>query len=141
MDELLSLLATGHKQRINLTGLQGSSYALIAAGIVAKTEKNLLFIAPSERQAEIAAQNISLFSSFPVIRYPGFDIPPYTPLSPDQTTVAERLHALYRLLTEEEPVIFVASCESLLRRVMPKSKLGSSAELIIRGEDVAQNDP
>ena len=41
MDELLDLLAADHK-RINLTGLQGSSYALIAAGIVAKTEKNLL---------------------------------------------------------------------------------------------------
>ena len=65
MDELLSLLATGHKQRINLTGLQGSSYALIAAVIVAKTGKNLLLIAPSERQAELAAQNISLFSSLP----------------------------------------------------------------------------
>ena len=139
MDELLSLLATGHK-RINLNGLQGGSYALIAAGIAAKTGQNLLFIAPSERQAELAAQNISLFSSLPVIHYPGFDIPPYTPLSPDQATVAERLHALYRLLTAESPVIFVASCESLLRRVMPKSKLGSAAELIIRNEDVAQED-
>jgi transcription-repair coupling factor (superfamily II helicase) len=140
MDELLSLLATGHKQRINLTGLQGGSYAIIAAGIAAGTGKHLFFITPSERQAEIAVQNISLFSPLPVILYPGFDIPPYTPLSPDQTTVAERLNALYRLLTVEEPVIFVASCESLLRRVMPKSKLGSSAELIIRGEDVAQKN-
>ncbi len=139
MDELLDLLAAGHK-RINLTGLQGSSYALIAAGIVAKKEKNLLFIAPSERQAELAAQNISLFSSLPVILYPGFDIPPYTPLSPDQATVTERLHALYRLLTAEMPVIFVASCESLLRRVMPKRTLGSSAELIMPGEDVGQKD-
>jgi len=83
-------------------------------------------------------QNISLFSSLPVIHYPGFDIPPYTPLSPDQTTVAERLNALYRLLTAEGPVIFVASCESLLRRVMPRSILGSLAELVIRGEDVEQ---
>ena len=139
MDELLSLLATDHKH-INLTGLQGSSYALLAAQIAVKAKRDLLFIAPSERQAELAVQDISLFSSLPVILYPGFDIPPYTPLSPDQATVAERLSALYRLLTAETPVIFVASCESLLRRVMPKSKLGSSAELIIRGEDVEQED-
>jgi transcription-repair coupling factor (superfamily II helicase) len=89
MDELLSLLATDHK-RINLAGLQGSSYAFVAARIAAKIRRPLLFIAPSERQAELAVQDISLFSSIPVILYPGFDIPPYTPLSPDQTTVAER---------------------------------------------------
>ena len=137
MDELLSLLATDHK-RINLAGLQGSSYAFVAARIAAKIRRPLLFIAPSERQAELAVQDISLFSSIPVILYPGFDIPPYTPLSPDQTTVAERLNALYRLLTADEPVIFVASCESLLRRVMPKSTLGSLAELVIQGEDIEQ---
>jgi transcription-repair coupling factor (superfamily II helicase) len=137
MDELLSLLATDHK-RINLAGLQGSSYAFVAARIVSRTGRPLLFIAPSERQAELAFQNISLFSSVPVILYPGFDIPPYTPLSPDQMTVAERLNALYRLLTADGPVIFVASCESLLRRVIPKSILGSLAELVIHGEDVEQ---
>src|SRR5210317_2167353 len=137
MDELLSLLATDHK-RINLAGLQGSSYAFVAARIAAKIRRPLLFIAPSERQAELAVQDISLFSSIPVILYPGFDIPPYTPLSPDQTTVAERLNTLYRLLTDEDLLIVVASCESLLRRVIPKSTLGSLAELIITGEDVEQ---
>jgi transcription-repair coupling factor (superfamily II helicase) len=137
MDELLGLLAAGHK-RINLTGLQGCSHALIAAQIAGKTQRPLLFIAPSERQAELAVQNISLFSELPVILYPGFDIPPYTPLSPDQATVAERLQALYRLLTAEAPLIVVAACESLLRRVIPKSRLGPAAELIICGEDVEQ---
>ena len=138
MEELLSQIAAGHKS-INLTGLLGSSYAFVAARIAAATKRPLLFIAPSEHQAELAVQNISLFSSLPVILYPGFDIPPYTPLSPDQTTVAERLNALYRLLTSDDPVILVASCESLLRRVMPKSRLGSLAELVIRGEDVEQD--
>lgn len=140
MDELLSLLKNTGKNRFDLTGLQGSSYALVTARIAVDTQKPLLFIAPSEQLAEVAAQNISLFSSLPVILYPGFDIPPYTPLSPDQTTVAERLNALYRLFTAEGPLIVVASCESLLRRVMPKNTLGSLAELLIKGEDVDQKD-
>ncbi|KPK33280.1 MAG: transcription-repair coupling factor [Nitrospira bacterium SG8_35_1] len=138
MNELLHLLAADHK-RINLTGLQGGGSAFVAAQVANKTGRPLLFIAPTERQAELAVQNISLFSSLPVILYPGFDIPPYTPLSPDQTTVAERLNGLYRLLTADDPVVFVASCESLLRRVIPKSTLGSLAELIINGEDVEQD--
>ena len=139
MDELLSLLDADHR-RINLTGLHGCSYAVIAAQISARAGRSLLFIAPSERQAELAVQDISLFSTAPVIYYPGFDIPPYTPLSPDQATVAERLNALYRILTADEPVIFVASCESLLRRVIPKKTLGSLAELIIHNEDIVQSD-
>ncbi len=138
MEELLTLLAAGHK-RFNLSGLQGGSYAFVAARIAARTKRPFLLIASSERHAELAVQNISLFSSVPVVLYPGFDIPPYTPLSPDQTTVAERLNTLYRLLTADKPFIVVASSESLLRRVMPKSTLGSLAELVVHGEDTEQD--
>ena len=103
-----------------------------------KSQRSLLFISPSERLAELAAHDINLFTKLPVIHYPGYDIPPYTPLSPDQTTVADRLNTLYRLFTDNQPVIIVASCESLLRRVIPKSTLGSLAELIINGEETEQ---
>ena len=138
MDEqFLSFLATGNK-RINLTGLQGSSSAFAAAQVTEKIQRQILFITPSERLAERAVQDISLFTEKPVILYPGFDIPPYTPLSPDQRTVAERLHALYQLLTADKPFVLVASCESLLRRVMPKNVLGSLAELIISNEETDQ---
>ena len=137
MDYLPGLLATGH-QRINFAGLQGSSKTFVAGLLAAQAQSPLLFITPSERLAERAVQDISLFTRLPVIQYPGFDIPPYTPLSPDQTTVAERLNTLYRLLTDDTPLILVASCESLLRRVIPKNILGSLAELIITGEDAEQ---
>ena len=138
MDKLLGLLATGEK-RINLAGLQGSSKTVITALLAEKTQRPLLYITPSERLAERAVQDISLFAGLPVIHYPGFDIPPYTPLSPDQATVAERLHTLYRLHTDNSPLVLVASCESLLRRVIPRSILGSLAELVITGEEVDQD--
>ena len=138
MEEFIGLLATG-RHRITLAGLLGSSNALVAGFLAEKLQRPLLFIAPSERLAERAVQDLSLFTRLPVIHYPGFDIPPYTPLSPDQATVAERLHALYRLHTAEGPLILVASCESLLRRVIPKKILGSMVELVIAGEEVEQN--
>jgi transcription-repair coupling factor (superfamily II helicase) len=83
MDHLLDL-GTSARQRIDLVGLQGSSQALIAALLAASNNLPLLYITPSERLAELAVQDISLFSRVPAILYPGFDIPPYTPLSPDQ---------------------------------------------------------
>jgi transcription-repair coupling factor (superfamily II helicase) len=137
MEELYRLLNAGHRH-LCLSGLQGGSPAYVAARAAAETKRPLLYIAPSERLAELAVQDISLFSPLPVILYPGFDIPPYTPLSPDPATVAERINALYRILTAEGPLILVASCESLLRRVMPKSSLGSLVELVLRGEEVEQ---
>jgi len=138
MEKLLDLLATG-RRRISLAGLLGSSDALVAGFLSENLHRPLLFITPSEQLAERAVQDLSLFTSLPVIHYPGFDIPPYTPLSPDQATVAERLHALYRLHTVDGPLILVASCESMLRRVMPKKVLGSVVELVISGEEVEQN--
>jgi transcription-repair coupling factor (superfamily II helicase) len=110
MDELLGLL-TADRQHINLAGLQGSSNTIVAALLAEKANKPLLFITPSERLAELAVQDISLFTRLPVILYPGFDIPPYTPLSPDQTTVAERLNSLQTMA----PL-------SLWRRVNPCSE-------------------
>jgi transcription-repair coupling factor (superfamily II helicase) len=139
MEELFRLLTTDH-ERLSLNGLQGASPAYVASQAAAKTGRPLLYVAPSERLAELAVQDISLFSPLPVILYPGFDIPPYTPLSPDQATVADRISVLYHLLTANKPLILVASCESLLRRVMPKGTLGSLAELIIRGEEVEQKE-
>jgi transcription-repair coupling factor (superfamily II helicase) len=103
-----------------------------------RTGQTILFVVPSERQAELAAIDLRLFSDLPVIHYPAFDIPPYTPLSPDQVTIAERLSVLYRLLTSDGPLILVASCESLLRRVIPKSNLSQAVELVVSGEEIDQ---
>jgi transcription-repair coupling factor (superfamily II helicase) len=116
--------------------LRGSGGPFVGANTAARTGQSILFVVPSERQAELAAIDFRLFTDLPVIHYPGFDIPPYTPLSPDQVTVAERLSVLYRLLTSGGPFILVASCESLLRRVIPKSNLNKTVELVISGEEV-----
>ena len=138
MDELLHLLESGCKL-IHATGLRGSSGSFIGARTVTRTGKTVLFVLPSERQAELAAQDLRLFTDLPVIHYPGFDIPPYTPLSPDQVTVTERLAALYHLFTATGPFILVASCESILRRVIPKNILSQAVELVINGEEIDQH--
>jgi transcription-repair coupling factor (superfamily II helicase) len=138
MDELFHLLESKRKP-IDVSGLRGSSGTFIAAQAASTTGCSILFVTPSERLAELAAQDLRLFTDLPVIHYPGFDIPPYTPLSPDQVTVAERLAVLYRIFTTEGPLIMVASCESLLRRVIPKSRLNQAAELVINHEEIDQH--
>jgi len=137
MDQLFHLLESSCKC-INATGLRGSSGAFMGAQAADKTGQTILFVVASDRQAELAAFALRLFTGLPVIHYPAFDIPPYTPLSPDQVTIAERLSVLYRLLTSDGPLILVASCESLLRRVIPKSNLSQAVELVVSGEEIDQ---
>ena len=123
---------------LRVAGVRGGAGCLLAAETARATNRPLLLVTPSERRADLLAQDLGLFTERQVSRYPGYDIPPYTPLSPDQVTVAARLHALYRMMTgsgAEGPPILVASAEALLRRVIPKTQLAGRAELIVRGEE------
>ena len=79
-------------------------------------------------------QDLQLFTGVPVLGFPGYEIPPYTPLSPDQRTTAARLSTLYQLTESREPFILAVSIEALLRRVMDRAALLKHAELLQEGE-------
>ena len=129
----------GADESRSITGLRGSSAAMLAAWTAAEMKRPLLCVLPTERQAELFEQDLVFFTELPVILYPGYDIPPYTPLSPDPVTIAARLSVLYRLVNDS-PLIIVTSSEALLRRVIPKARLTGSAELVIQGEEVDQDE-
>ena len=133
---LRTALAAGNQ--VNVTGLRSSSASLLAAWTAESVQRPVLCVVPNERQTELFIQDLRLFTSLPVVAYPGYDIPPYTPLSPDPETVAARLSTLYRLVSDSRPCVTVASCEALLRRVLPKGILTGLAELVINGEEVDQ---
>ena len=75
-----------------------------------------------------------------MIVYPGYEIPPYTPLSPDQRTTAARLSALFALQEDRIRPLVVTSIEAVMRRVLPRQILADSAELIMAGEDIDQQE-
>ncbi|MFH2124291.1 MAG: transcription-repair coupling factor [Pseudomonadota bacterium] len=124
--------------RLTVCGLRGSSPALLVS-ILASTE-NCCCIVADEHQLSALEDDLSLFSNVQILTYPGYEIPPYTPLSPDQATIAARLSTLYQLLDPGTRFILIVSAEALMRRVMPKEILARSAELIMTGEDYAQDE-
>ncbi len=113
-----------------MTGLRGGSPSLVVSGIAA-SGRNCCVIVPDEHQVPLAEQDLKLFSPSRVISFPGYEIPPYTPLSPDQQTTAALLAGLYLLESATEPCIVVASIEALMRRVIPKNLLSNLAELVM----------
>ena len=117
---------------LNVAGLRGSSPALISA---LSTTGPCCCILPDEQLVALFEQDLRLFTDARILVYPGHEIPPYTPLSPDQQTTAARLSTLYCLLESQDRFFLITSVEALMRRVLPGKILGGSAELIMAGED------
>jgi len=140
MEKLLAALSGPQKIALTATGLRGAAPALLAARLLARHQRPLVVVLPTEEKAATFEQDLELFTTRPVLLYPGYDIPPYTPLSPDPVTVAARLSTLYRVQNSREPFILVIPAEALLRRVLPREKLGELAELVMRGEETDQDD-
>lgn len=108
---------------------------MLAAETVGKTGRPVLCILPSEDQLAGMEQDLSFFTPHPVLCYPGYEIPPYTPLSPDSSTTASRLSTLYRVLSADAPFLLVCSIEALLRKILPLSLLDHGAELVMQSEE------
>jgi transcription-repair coupling factor (superfamily II helicase) len=119
--------------KTQVSGLRGSSPAWFCSTLLQNNP--VCCILPEEHMVPHFEQDMLLFSSAPIIAYPGYEIPPYTPLSPDQQTTAARLSALYQILENREPFVLVISIEALLRLVMPRNRLQQHAELVLAGEE------
>ncbi|MEW6502152.1 MAG: transcription-repair coupling factor [Thermodesulfobacteriota bacterium] len=123
---------------LELIGASGSAATFQIARAAATLTRPVVCLCASEREAQALEQDLALFSSLPVAHYPGYEIPPYAPLSPDPATIAARLAALNQALTATTPFCFVASAEAMIRRTIPRNLLNSLAELVIRGEEIDQ---
>lgn len=131
-----------HESRsvIDICGLRGSSASLFISRAAEHLGRTVFCIVPSDEQMEVLAQDIPLFTSQEVLVYPSFEIPPYTPLSPDPATVCQRLATLYKLLDQHEPVIVLTSVEAAQRKILPRKELSAHSELVMAGEETSRDE-
>jgi len=122
----------------SLSTLRGGSKSLLAA--LQATSQPCCCIVPDEDMVPQVEEDLKLFTSLPVFTYPGYEIPPYTPLSPDPLTTASRLSTLYRLHESNSSFVLVVSVEALMRRTLPGKILFDHAELLLSGEECDRDD-
>ncbi|OGR18918.1 MAG: transcription-repair coupling factor [Desulfobacterales bacterium GWB2_56_26] len=134
-ETLLNLLTK--EQTLSVAGLRGASPAWLAAKVA--DHRTCCCIVPDEHLISVFEQDIGLFTEKQILPYPGHEIPPYTPLSPDQRIAAARLSTLYSLKTGSGGIM-ITSIEALLRRVMPAGLLTRVAEYLMAGEDCDRDD-
>ncbi len=135
MRPLLDFLSDKKSTAVNVSGLRSSAAALLVARAAQKTGRPICCVAATEALIASMEQDLALFTSLPVLVYPGYEIPPYTSLSPDNATTSSRLSTLYKILSAKGQFILIASSEALLRKILPVSTLDKRAELVMRGED------
>ncbi len=131
-----TLLSPGTSR--SLAALRGSSPALIAA--LQAGSQPCCCIVPDEDMVALVEEDLKLFTKLPVFTYPGYEIPPYTPLSPDPLTTAARVSTLYGIGETENSFILVVSAEALMRRTLPGKTLSDNAELLITGEECDRDE-
>ncbi len=134
----ISTILQSERGEFSVSGLRGSSHAWFSSLLANK--QTCCCIVPDEHLVSLVEEDIKLFSSAEVLVYPGYEIPPYTPLSPDQRTTAARISTLFSLQENRTPGFVITSIEALMRRVLPRHILSGRAELIMAGEDVDQAD-
>ena len=140
MQSIIRRLREKGRHQLDITGLAGSSGRLLTARLCHQLHRPVCCIVPADEQLEGLARDTALFTDAPVLVYPSFEIPPYTALSPDPATTAQRLSTLYRLHNNDRPAIVFTSVEAILRRVIPRRVLNDRCELIISGEDTDRDE-
>ncbi len=124
------------EKEITLSGLRGSLLSMVTETIAGK--EGCVLVVATESQVTELERDLALFSENRVFPYPGYEIPPYTALSPDQNTTAKRISTLFRIHEQKEPFSLVVSAEALMRKVLPPTALFNQAELVMASEECDQ---
>jgi len=136
----LDALKTGVRQ-VSLSGLWGSSKALVLALIYKETKKPCLVVTPTWQAALDFQDDLTFFlrqitgEPDKVSLFPQWELSPYELLSPHRETVAERLSALDKLLNHEKTLV-VTPIEALMQKILPRKVLYQATQYVGVGAEI-----
>jgi transcription-repair coupling factor (superfamily II helicase) len=138
-------LATPLVEPIRLTGLRGSASALALARLCAERPRPVLVLVGDTASAEAFAADVRFYRGEtaalgPLTRrvhvLPGWEIPPFEPLSPTREVVAARAEGLYHLLQTPDPII-VTTVEAWGQRGLAREVFAEAITYVVVGEALA----
>ena len=129
LPELARQLTT--RERLDLTGLPGSSLALLLTEGARKGAPPMLVITPDQDSASALAQDLRFFGmpaggaddGLPVLRFPVPEATPFLQVASDRKAAMERVAALCHLAHGLPWQFVVAPAGALLRKVAPRAAL------------------
>jgi transcription-repair coupling factor (superfamily II helicase) len=130
---------------IRLTGLRGSASALVLARLHAARPAPVLVLATDAAAAESFAADLRFYRGDaaalgPLARrvhvLPGWEVPPFEPLSPTRETVAARVEGFYHLLQTPDPIV-VATIDAWGQRGLSREVFADAVTYVVAGETIA----
>jgi len=142
---LVRALDESSRTPIRVSGLRGSAAALCLARVVAERQRPVLATLATASEAEAFAADVRFFLGDPagggpltrrVHHLPGWEVPPFEPISPARETVAARMEGLHHLVQTTAPVI-VTTAEAWVQRCLPRAVFAEAVTYLVQGETVA----
>jgi transcription-repair coupling factor (superfamily II helicase) len=130
---------------VRVSGLRGSAPALCLARLVAERARPVVVTLARGTDAEAFAADLRFYLGDPALagplarrvhHLPGWDVPPFEPLSPARETVAARMEGLHHLLQTPAPVV-VTSAEAWTTRLLPRAVFADAVTYVVAGETLA----
>ncbi len=127
-----------------------AGWAAWLAAELAEREPLVVVVAPDDLAARRIEDEIRFFRPGThdpatmldaIASLPGIDVSPYADLSPDRSSIAERVGTLYRLAVPAlRPRIVVTSAEALGRRTVAPAELAARGRTITKGEMIDRDE-
>ena len=123
-------------------GLAGAGRGYVLAQAAQGLRVPLVCVTPDEDSADVLAQDLAFFlggvgtlAEPCVLRLPGDEVLPYDDLSPDATTLSERMGALFHLNRKTRLQAVVLSLRTLHKKVLPPAVMEALSTQIFLGAD------
>ena len=123
---------------IECSGLAGSERAYLTSKIIAHHTIPAVVILPTAKKAERFLSDLAFFRqdpTIPILYFPPYNILPFKFLAYHSETAANRLRALYQLMTYDGPFILVTTIDAVMQKIIPKKEISRYTELIVENEE------
>jgi transcription-repair coupling factor (superfamily II helicase) len=127
---------------LRVHGLRGSAPALCLARLLALRRRPVIAVLASAAEAEAFAADLRFFLGHGPARgplerrvhyLPGWEVPPFEPVSPTREALAARTEGLYHLLQTPHPTI-VTTVEAWGQRCLPRTAFQAAVAYVVAGE-------
>lgn len=133
LDDLSTALRT--RKRVSCSGLCASLKAVTISRLFIERNKAMLAVCPGPAEAERLDADLSaILSEEQVVLFPEYDTVPFEARRPHARVVENRLKA-FDNLTQNKPVVVVATARSLLMRTIPPQEYVKRTLEIKAGEE------
>lgn len=123
--------------RISISGLKGSTPAYVMSRLAGETKMSCLVVLPDTDAAEEFCQELRFYAGRKesILYFPPWETAPFEQVSPHPDNTGERLHALFKLMEGNVPVI-VTTITAAYQKLLPRRVLGEVSQYLVAGEEV-----